>query len=114
MYNILFSKINWEEIPKVEYPGESSTSFWRTVMLDNMRVRVVDYLPGYLADHWCQKGHIVHCLEGEFINELENGEKTIMRAGDTYVVSDRLSSHRSSTRGGARLLIIDGEFLNPG
>ena len=66
---------------------------------------------GYLADHWCQKGHIVHCLEGEFISELENGEKFVLTKGMTYVVSDDLSSHRSSSENGVKLLIIDGDFL---
>ena len=76
-----------------------------------LRIRIVEYSPGYLADHWCQKGHIVHCLEGEFVNEQQDGAKTIMRQGMTYVVSDEASSHRSRTENGATLLIIDGDFL---
>jgi quercetin dioxygenase-like cupin family protein len=71
----------------------------------------VQYNRGYLADHWCRKGHIVHCLEGEFISELENGEKFVLTKGMTYVVSDELSSHRSSSENGVKLLIIDGDFL---
>jgi hypothetical protein len=65
----------------------------------------------YLADHWCQKGHIVHCLEGEFISELSTGETIKLTEGETYVVSDDLSSHRSFSKDGARLLIVDGDFL---
>lgn len=113
MYKIPLQYIDWSLVEKVEYKGEEGTSYWQTLMLDGMRVRIVEYLPGYIADHWCQKGHIVHCLEGEFINELENGEKTIMSKGNTYVVSDTLSSHRSNSPAGAKLLIIDGEFLKP-
>jgi quercetin dioxygenase-like cupin family protein len=64
-----------------------------------------------LADHWCQKGHIVHCLEGEFVSELDNGEDFLLEKGMTYVVSDDLSSHRSITKNGVKLLIIDGDFL---
>ncbi len=64
-----------------------------------------------MADHWCRKGHIVHCLEGEFVNELQNGTKQLLTKGMTYIVSDNLSSHRSSTETGVRLLIIDGDFL---
>ena len=78
-----------------------------------LRIRIVEYSAGYLADHWCQKGHIVHCLEGEFINEQENGERTVMTKGMTYVVSDGASSHRSRTEHGATLLIVDGDFLKP-
>jgi hypothetical protein len=71
----------------------------------------VEYSAGYLADHWCKKGHIVHCLEGEVCSELESGGKTMLTKGMTYVVSDDLSSHRSSTVDGVKLLIVDGDFL---
>ena len=70
-----------------------------------------EYTKGYLADHWCEKGHIVHCLEGEFVSELQSGEKFTLKKGMTYVVSDNLSSHRSSTANGVKVLIIDGDFL---
>ena len=72
---------------------------------------MVEYSKGYLADHWCQKGHIVHCLEGEFISELNSGERINLKKGGTYVVSDELSSHRSVTEKGVKLLIVDGDFL---
>ena len=76
-----------------------------------MRIRLVEYSKGYLADHWCEKGHIVHCLEGSFISELSCGEQMQLSKGDTYVVSDELSSHRSVSENGVKLLIIDGDFL---
>lgn len=71
----------------------------------------MEYSNGYLADHWCQKGHIVHCLDGEFISELSTGKKIKLTKGETYVVSDDLSSHRSVSTSGVKLLIIDGDFL---
>ena len=71
----------------------------------------MEYSNGYLADHWCQKGHIVHCLDGEYISKLKTGEKIILKKGETYVVSDDLSSHRSDSQNGVKLLIIDGDFL---
>jgi quercetin dioxygenase-like cupin family protein len=111
---IPYQAIDWGAVPRTEHKGERGTSFWRTVEYAGLRIRIVEYSPGYLADHWCQKGHIVHCLEGEFVNELENGERTVMKEGMTYVVSDGLSSHRSRTEGGATLLIVDGDFLRPG
>lgn len=111
MSNIPFEIIDWNKIQKVEHTGESGTSFWQTIQHDGLRVRVVEYSKGYLADHWCQKGHIVHCLEGEFITELDNGEKSLMTNGMTFIVSDNLSSHRSHSKDGVKLLIIDGDFL---
>ncbi len=111
MSKIPFQKIDWSSIEKVEYKGETGIALWQTTQFEGLRVRIVEYSKGYLADHWCKKGHIVHCLDGEFISELSSGEKIILKKGDTYVVSDELSSHRSITENGTKLLIIDGDFL---
>lgn len=109
--NIPFNTIDWSLIPRTEYKGERGSAFWQTVQFEGLRIRMVEYSKGYMADHWCQKGHIVHCLEGEFISELHNGEEFLLKKGMTYVVSDELSSHRSKTINGVKLLIIDGDFL---
>lgn len=109
--SIAYQAIDWTSIPRTEHKGETGTSFWQTLQLPGLRIRVVEYSPGYLADHWCRKGHIVHCLQGEFVNELENGRQNVMRRGMSYVVSDEASSHRSRTELGAVLLIVDGDFL---
>ena len=109
--NIPFQTIDWTTIEKTEHKGETGTSFWQTIQFAGLRVRKVEYSEGYLADHWCQKGHIVHCLEGKFISELENGEEFKLTKGMTYIVSDNLSSHRSISEKCVRLLIIDGDFL---
>ena len=111
MSNIPFQSIDWSAVPKVEYPGEQGTSYWQTIQFEGLRVRIVEYQAGYLADHWCTKGHIVHCLEGEFVTKLENGENIILIKGMSFVVSDDLSSHLSISKDGATLLIIDGDFL---
>ena len=108
---IPFQVIDWSKKANIEYIGETGSAFWKTLQLDELRIRVVEYTQGYLADHWCKKGHIVHCLEGEVISEMESGETTLLKKGMTYVVSDNLSSHRSKTISGAKLLIIDGDFL---
>ena len=110
--SIEYHVIDWNKIPKTEHPGETGMAFWQTLQFDSLRVRIVEYSKGYLADHWCKKGHVVHCLEGGFINELHNGDKQILTKGMTYIVSDNLSIHRSSTERGVRLLIIDGDFLH--
>jgi quercetin dioxygenase-like cupin family protein len=111
MSNIPFQAIDWTSIEKVEYQGEIGVAFWQTIQFAGLRIRLVEYSPRYLADHWCQKGHVVHCLEGEFISELSTGEKITLKKGETYVVSDNLSSHRSVSENGVKLLIIDGDFL---
>lgn len=108
-----FQTINWESIASTQHPGETGMAVWKTVQLEGLRVRIVEYSAGYLADHWCRKGHIVHCLEGEFDSELENGERFTLTKNMSYIVSDELSSHRSFSKNGVKLLIIDGDFLKP-
>ena len=112
MTNILFKSIDWTIIQKTEYKGDTGIAYWQTLKFDNIRIRLVEYSKNYFADHWCQKGHIVHCLEGEFISELASGEKFTFTKGMPYIVSDDASSHRSISENGVKLLIIDGEFLN--
>lgn len=109
---IPFQTINWTTIEKVKYNGLTGTAYWQTVQLPRIRIRLVEYSPAYLADHWCTKGHIVQCLEGELTSEMENGEKFTLKKGMSYIVSDDLSSHRSRSVEGATLLIIDGDFLH--
>ena len=108
---IPFEIIGWSAIEKTEHPGETGMAYWQTKQYDGLRIRIVEYSAGYLADHWCRKGHIVHCLEGEFTSELETGELFRLSKGMSYVVSDDLSSHRSVTETGVKLLIVDGDFL---
>ena len=108
---IQFQVIDWNKMPKTLHNGETGVAHWQTAQYGGLRIRIVEYSKGYLADHWCRKGHIVHCLEGEFVSELESGEKYTLTAGMTYVVSDDLSSHRSFSENGVKLLIIDGDFL---
>lgn len=109
--NISFRVIDWDTVEKTTHPGETGVSLWQTLQYPGLRIRMVEYSAGYLADHWCQKGHIVHCLEGELITEQQSGEKYILKPGMTYIVSDDLSSHRSIATDKVKLLIIDGDFL---
>ena len=111
--NIPFQIIDWANIPKTEHSGDTGMAYWQTIQFAGLRIRMIEYTAGYIADHWCRKGHIVHCLEGEFISELASGEKLKLTQGMTYVVSDDLSSHRSIAENGVKLLIVDGDFLLP-
>ncbi len=108
---IPFQTLDWSTIEKIEHKGDAGIAYWQTLQFGNIRIRLVEYSENYFADHWCQKGHIVHCLEGDFVTELENGVKSIVTKGMSYVVSDDASSHRSTSKNGVKLLIIDGDFL---
>ena len=75
MNKIPFQLIDWDAVPATEHKGETGMAYWRTLQLGNLRIRRVDYSANYMADHWCQKGHIVHCLSGSFVSEMESGKK---------------------------------------
>ncbi|NMB94753.1 MAG: hypothetical protein GYA26_11065 [Flexilinea flocculi] len=107
MKNIPFGTTNWAEIEPTEHHGETGTAFWRTQQFDNIRARIVEYTPGYLADHWCSKGHILLCLEGELHTELSDGRIFVLKAGMSYQVADDTAPHRSFAPTGAKLFIID-------
>lgn len=109
---IEFQTIDWNLVEATEHKGASGTSHWKTLQFGGLRIRMIKYSQGYLADHWCKKGHIVHCLEGEFLTELENDRKFKLTKGMSYIVSDELSSHRSFSENGVKLIIIDGDFLS--
>ena len=108
---IPFQSIDWSSVLKTIHPGEKGSATWQTIQFDGLRIRLVEYSAGYIADHWCRKGHIVHCLEGDFVSEMESGVIFSLSKGMSYVVSDELSSHRSVSTHGVKLLIIDGDFL---
>ena len=105
--NIPFGITNWTEIKTEQHAGEHGHALWRTQQFDNIRVRIVEYSAGYLADHWCLKGHILLCLEGELHTELEDGRSFTLTAGMNYQVADHAEAHRSSTTTGAKLFIVD-------
>jgi quercetin dioxygenase-like cupin family protein len=102
-----FCTIDWLQLQPTEHGGTSGTAFWRTRHFGNVRVRMVEYTPGYLADHWCSKGHILLCIEGELETELEDGRRFTLKPGMSYQVADDAEPHRSRTEVGAKLFIVD-------
>src|SRR5512134_584901 len=97
MDNIPFGITRWDSIEPVEHPGINGKALWRTQQFGDIRVRMVEYTPGYFADHWCEKGHILLCLEGRLETELEDGRKFVLTPGVSYQVADHVESHRSFT-----------------
>jgi hypothetical protein len=104
---IPFGTIDWSKVEPTEHKGETGLAYWRTRVFGGIRVRMVEYTPGYLADHWCTKGHILLCLEGELHTELAYGRSFTLTPGVTYQVADNAEPHRSHTGTGAKRLIVD-------
>ena len=108
-----FQTLDWSSIPREEHKGETGMAYWQTKMMNDIRVRMVEYSPGYKADHWCRKGHIILCTEGEMETELsagsggDDGRILTLSNGMTYFVGDNCEAHRSSTKTGCKLFIVD-------
>ena len=104
---IPFGTTEWSAVERTEHKGETGVASWRTRYFGDIRVRMVEYSPGYLADHWCMKGHILLCLEGELHTELADGRKFVLTPGVSYQVADNAEPHRSHTKTGAKLFVVD-------
>lgn len=102
-----FQALNWASIPKVELRGETGMAYWQTQMIHDIRIRMVEYSAGYKADHWCSKGHIILCMEGEMDTELDDGRIMKLSKGMTYFVGDNCEAHRTSSLRGCKLFIVD-------
>lgn len=107
MSGIPFGTTDWSQIERTEHKGESGMAYWRTQHFGSIRVRMVEYTPGYFADHWCVKGHVLLCIEGELNTELEDGRKFTLKVGVSYQVADNAEPHLSYTELGAKLFIVD-------
>lgn len=104
---IPFGTTDWSMVEATEHKGETGMAYWRTRSFGGIRVRMVEYSAGYLADHWCTKGHVVLCLDGELHTELADGREFVLTPGISYQVADNAEPHRSYTRTGAKLFIVD-------
>lgn len=107
MTGIPFGTTDWSAVEPTTHPGEQGLALWRTRQFGDIRVRMVTYSPGYLADHWCTKGHILLCLQGELHTELRDGRRVVLTPGTSYQVADDAEPHRSSAPAGATLFIVD-------
>jgi quercetin dioxygenase-like cupin family protein len=107
IHDVPFCITDWSAVQPTEHPGETGVAFWRTLEIGNIRVRMVEYTPGYRADHWCSRGHVLFVLEGELVTEIRNGKTHILRPGVSYQVAENAEPHRSHTQTGAKLFIVD-------
>ena len=107
MSAIPFVTTDWSKIQRTEHKGERGLAYWRTQQFGAIRVRMVEYMPGYQADHWCIKGHILLCTDGELHTELKDGRTFTLKPGMSYQVADNAEPHRSHTELGAKLFIVD-------
>ena len=104
---IPFKTTDWSKIEPTEHKGERGLVYWRTQQFGSVRVRMLECTPGYVSDHWCNKGHILLCIEGELRTELQDGRIFTLTPGTSYQVADDAELHRSYTEIGAKLFVVD-------
>lgn len=107
MSQIPFGTTDWSTVERVEKSAQAGQAFWRTRQFGDIRVRMVEYTPGYVSDHWCVKGHVLLCMAGELHTELKDGRSFTLRPGMSYQVADNAEPHRSTAPLGATLFIVD-------
>lgn len=102
-----FTFIDWDECPMTEHLGSTGTARVRTVEVGEIRVRMVHYSAGYLADHWCDRGHVVFVVEGSCTLEIQDGRAFFLTAGQSFAVGDGIDLHRVSTTTGCEVFVVD-------
>jgi hypothetical protein len=107
MSDIPFGTTDWTSVEPTTHKGEVGVAIWRTRQFGDIRVRMVEYSAGYVSDHWCEKGHIILCVDGELHTDLRDGRSFTLKSGMSYQVADGSDAHRSHTAKGARLFIVD-------
>jgi hypothetical protein len=106
-----FTTINLGNLSRVHHPGTAGSSYWQTVEFTGLRIRVVEYSKGFILDHWCEKGHVLYCCDGQLEVKLQDGTSHSLTRGMAFIVSDEMSSHTIISEGGAKVFVIDGKFL---
>jgi len=106
--HVPYNSINWSNINPVEHKGESGTSFWQTVETGNIRVRIVEYSKGFVADHFCERGHVGLVLEGELQIKLKDRKTFQLKLGMSFLLADdKTNPHTVISDNGAKIFIID-------
>ncbi len=106
--NVPFTITDWKNIETIEHKGESGTSFWLVFEKGNIRVRMVEYSPGFKSDHYCSRGHILLVLEGELYIKLKDGQTFLFVQGMSFQAEDdETNPHLAYTKNGAKVFIVD-------
>ena len=106
-HGIPFTLMDWSTVPEEHHTGETGHALWKVIRIGSIRIRRVEYSPGYRADHWCDKGHVIFCIDGEMTTELKDGRTFILKKGMSYHVGDDADSHRTYSENGVSLFIVD-------
>ena len=99
---------DWSKVPASVHPGEKGNATMRVRQVGDIQLRLVDYSPQYVADHWCHKGHIVFVVAGRLVIEHQHGFKYDLTPGKSYHVADGDGPpHRVLSEDGATIFIVD-------
>ncbi|MEO7767841.1 MAG: DHCW motif cupin fold protein [Ferruginibacter sp.] len=102
-----FQLLDWSAIEFVTHKGTTGFAVWKVFMMNETRIRLVEYSANYSANHWCNKGHVIYCIEGDMRTTLADGRNYLLSAGISYIVGDQNESHKSESKHGCKLFIVD-------
>jgi uncharacterized cupin superfamily protein len=104
-----FTITDWSELPATRIQGQQGYTEWRAQDFGAIRVRLSEYSPGYVADGFCDTGHVLYVIEGEVEVELKDGRRFKMTPGQSFSVSDfGDAAHRCSSVHGAKFFVVEG------
>lgn len=107
-----FQTTDWQNLPATQHVGETGFVLMKTVWLDHIKIRQIKYSANYKADHWCSKGHIIYCLNGEYELHLKDGSIHKFSQGMGYQTFDNAENpHMAVSKNGCLLFVVDGDFL---
>jgi len=106
--NIPEQVTDWTQLPAIEVPGTSGVAKARTQDIGEAQLRLIEYSQGYLADHWCAKGHVIYVVSGTLAIEHQDGRAACaLSAGMSWCVADEARAHRVRSDDGATIFVLD-------
>lgn len=101
------ASFDWHTVPVEKIAGMRGMALTKKKTIGNVTIRRVEYTPEYVADLWCEKGHVVFVLEGQLIIEHKGGSIHSLHAGMVYTVGDDARAHKAKSKNGAVVFIVD-------
>ncbi len=106
--NVPFVVTTWPDVPPMEHKGETGMSYWKVFEQGNIRVRIVEFEPGFKADHYCPRGHVLLVLEGEVRIRLKDGKEYKLTPSMSFQASDdEANPHYVYSDKGGKVFIVD-------
>jgi len=105
--NINTQLIDWESTAPIETKGKTGVNTAHEFSSGGYKIRLLVYSSNYESDHWCEKGHIIHCIEGSMMLKIKDRKDIYLSAGKSLLLGE--GDHHMAVTGdvSAKIFIID-------